>query len=526
MSDDTTRKPPAAESAGEHRAPVRNKTVHTALISGTNFRGKPVQYVALDGLAMFEGDIVLGTLEEVQAETEALRAEVATGVESAVLISGAQYRWTNCVVPYDIDAALPNQARVTDAIAHWQANTRFRFVLRTAANAASYPDWVTFRPGSGCSSSVGKRGGQQFINLAPGCSTGNTIHEIGHTVGLWHEQSREDRDSFVTIHWDKIQSGTEHNFNQHISDGDDVGGYDYGSIMHYPRDAFSRDGSDTITPVTPAAIGQRTGLSAGDIAAVNSLCAAPSLVETLIETTAETIKERIETLAETLRESAAETLKERIETATETVKERFETAKEQIETRKELVETWQENLGLPGGGYTIAEGVGLPGGFGGQVTNPVIQPGDADLGGAGWQTRQELITGSYKELSETLKDIAPETLKERIPETLKERSPETFKELAPETFKELAPETWVEGRESFVEGTGFPDQGQVVFPEGYGGQLPFAMATPYAGMPAAEPSAPQPCGCDGVLTLEQRVAALEEIVAILAAAHDAQGGQS
>ena len=40
----------------------------------------------------------------------------------------------------------------------------------------------------------------------------------------------------------------EHNFDQHISDGDDVGTYDYGSIMHYPRDAFSIDGSDTITP--------------------------------------------------------------------------------------------------------------------------------------------------------------------------------------------------------------------------------------------------------------------------------------
>ncbi|MEO5711622.1 MAG: M12 family metallopeptidase [Nocardioidaceae bacterium] len=69
------------------------------------------------------------------------------------------------------------------------------------------------------------------MNLAPGGTTGNAIHEIGHTVGMWHEQSRQDRDAFVTIHWANIQTGLEHNFNQHVSDGDNVGNYDYGSIM-------------------------------------------------------------------------------------------------------------------------------------------------------------------------------------------------------------------------------------------------------------------------------------------------------
>jgi hypothetical protein len=247
--------------------------VRTAIIDGMTFRYKSLQYTDVDGMAMFEGDIILGKVTDVDRDTETRKQEMQGGISKGIIITGNQYRWPNCKVPYTIDPTLPNQARVTDAIAHWEEKTSFRFVLRTAANAASYPDWVTFKPGSGCSSWVGRQGGQQVITLASGCSKGNAIHEIGHTIGLWHEHSREDRNAFVTIHWDKIMAGYEHNFNQQIADGDDIGAYEYGSIMHYPRNAFSTDGSDTITPANPAAsIGQRTALSPGDIAAANSLC--------------------------------------------------------------------------------------------------------------------------------------------------------------------------------------------------------------------------------------------------------------
>ncbi|MET8012891.1 M12 family metallopeptidase [Streptomyces sp. NPDC005271] len=146
---------------------------------------------------------------------------------------------------------------------------------RAPADAARFPDFVRFVPGDGCSSSVGRQGGMQSITLGPDCTAGKAIHEVGHTVGLWHEQSREDSDQFVTIVFTNIDPELQHNFVQHISDGDDLGAYDYASIMHYSPNAFSINGEATIVArqTLPAGVvmGQREALSQGDIDAVHAL---------------------------------------------------------------------------------------------------------------------------------------------------------------------------------------------------------------------------------------------------------------
>ncbi|WP_437515294.1 M12 family metallopeptidase [Sorangium sp. So ce1099] len=273
-----------------------------------------VQYAEVSGQAVFEGDIVLGPVQQVEQagllqalravalaspagldglglppavraavdslraawrHDDSLRAARRDGAEGGdagtlrgIVIAGDRYRWEDGVVHYEIHPGLPDPDRVRRAIAHWEANTAVRFEPRR-----NEPDWVRFVPGRGCSSYVGRQGGPQDITLAASCSTGNVIHEIGHAVGLWHEQSRADRDAFVQIDWSNIHPQHQHNFNQHIHDGDDVDAYDYASIMHYPPGAFALDPSrpTIVARAQGVTFGQRAGLSAGDIETVERM---------------------------------------------------------------------------------------------------------------------------------------------------------------------------------------------------------------------------------------------------------------
>jgi hypothetical protein len=105
------------------------------------------------------------------------------------------------------------------------------------------------------------------------CPVGATIHEIGHAVGLFHEQTRHDRNDYVKIMWDNIGRDEWFNFEKHSRIvGTDTGTYDFGSIMHYGPTAFTINGQPTIVPVAGGTFTeQRDGLSDIDVEGVRAM---------------------------------------------------------------------------------------------------------------------------------------------------------------------------------------------------------------------------------------------------------------
>lgn len=195
----------------------------------------------------------------------------------AVAVPDGSQLWPDGVVPYVIDSSLPaaNVQSILSAAGQWNqlsAITLKRY-SEQELNSLAIQDYVRFIPGEFCASWVGKRGGEQELWVAPNCSSGSLMHEMGHVIGLEHEHTRPDRNQYITIHWDNIQADRVHNFDAAPAGSRVVGEYDYDSIMHYGPDNFSINGQPTISIKDGSArvIGQRIAPSEGDIGSVGRL---------------------------------------------------------------------------------------------------------------------------------------------------------------------------------------------------------------------------------------------------------------
>ncbi len=269
-------------------------------LTGPGLHEFPVEYAVVDGVAIYDGCIDMGPVEEVSAEAEQIAAgqvrattwfagggadgggtDGSSAADEVVALGvglpqSSSFLWTGGRVVYQIDAGVPDAGRVGDAIAHIEQNTPIRFVRRTAATAAALPNYVDIISNgnaSWSSSAIGMRGGRQLLRLADGHPWPILAHEFLHALGVYHEQSRSDRDEYVEIKWNNIQDGPPPageinalgNF-QKQPGSTDYFDYDYGSIMHYAATSFAKDRSKpTIVPRRPGVtIGQRSGLSFGD----------------------------------------------------------------------------------------------------------------------------------------------------------------------------------------------------------------------------------------------------------------------
>ncbi|XP_069031200.1 low choriolytic enzyme-like [Embiotoca jacksoni] len=159
---------------------------------------------------------------------------------------------------------------IINALISFHRSTCIRFIYRNQWHR----NYIHFYSGSGCWSYLGRQSRGQHISLMKnGCLFQSTVqHEVLHALGFHHEHVRSDRDRYVQILFQNIQSGTENNF-QKVRTNNLGTPYDFNSVMQYSKRAFSKNGQPTILARSNPNLnfGNARQMSVNDIARVNRL---------------------------------------------------------------------------------------------------------------------------------------------------------------------------------------------------------------------------------------------------------------
>jgi len=181
------------------------------------------------------------------------------GVPSIVGWLDEPRRWPDGEIPFEVESGFCCTAILNSAIDTWESLTPIRFVNRTDEENFLRIENQGAPPRTSWSTGIGMQSGKMTVKIqaaslstdnngdgvtdandvtiATNAITSTTIHELGHVIGLMHEHTRPDRDSFIVRNTDckpgivdRWIDSTNSGIN---NDGQRLGGYDYRSIMHY-----------------------------------------------------------------------------------------------------------------------------------------------------------------------------------------------------------------------------------------------------------------------------------------------------
>jgi len=194
----------------------------------------------------------------------------------------ANHRWPDGRIPVEIDESVytTNSCEIVrNALDYINSKTCLIYYPRNAEN-----DYVSIRviddPNKqrGGSSPVGKQGGKQDVSMSKGqFDKFSIVHELMHAAGVFHEQSRQDRDNFINIDFSNVRDDDKHNF-QIEGNSTARGKFDFCSIMQYPVEAFAIDSTKPVIRcgyngqyyACPVCVGAQTELTDLDIQGIAS----------------------------------------------------------------------------------------------------------------------------------------------------------------------------------------------------------------------------------------------------------------
>ncbi len=228
----------------------------------------------VDSICIMQGDILLTPSQmSILDDSECV-------TRGAITKQIANY-WRGCTVGYDFASDFTYQNYVQQALNDISAAADVKFVQRNSG------DRIHFFHGNGNYSYIGCTGGAQDISIQKGQASyylkGIVIHEVCHALGLFHEQSRVDRDKYIDILWDNIEKDKIHNFQTYVArgiPGADIAEFNFLSIMMYGPTSFAKVVDNVPQPTICKKDGssysiQRSYLAQSDIAAIHAIYGPP-----------------------------------------------------------------------------------------------------------------------------------------------------------------------------------------------------------------------------------------------------------
>lgn len=121
----------------------------------------------------------------------------------------------------------------------------------TFQESSSATNRIKFLNTGGCASYIGMKGGEQEIWFGDGCEIfGTAVHEIMHTLGVFHTHSRYDRNDYLSVDLTGVPDNMVTNLAMESrSETYNAVPFEYGSTMQYRYNTW---GEKTLAPKEPS----------------------------------------------------------------------------------------------------------------------------------------------------------------------------------------------------------------------------------------------------------------------------------